>query len=80
MPLIPGINDSSVNIRKTAHFLKKNGCHTIHLLPYHNLGEAKLNRIATHLRPINLNAPDSDHIQEIREWFHEEGVHAVLYD
>ena len=43
MPLIPGINDTSENIRETARFLEGLGerARRIELMPYHRLGESK---------------------------------------
>lgn len=49
MPLIPYVNDDSVNIRETAEFIKALSPDAeIQLMPYHRLGESKyraLNRI-----------------------------------
>ncbi|MCP3954406.1 MAG: glycyl-radical enzyme activating protein, partial [Desulfobacterales bacterium] len=47
MPVIPDINDGEANIRDTAGFLLENGQASIHLLPYHNMGEAKIPRLHT---------------------------------
>jgi len=80
MPVIPGVNTAPDNIRETARFLKKNQQESIHLLPYHPLGEAKLNRIDTSLRPMNITPLDLKNLQEIQELFEKEEIHAVLYD
>lgn len=80
MPVIPGVNTTPDNIRATARFLKKYQQESIHLLPYHPLGEAKLNRIDTPLRPMNITPLDLKNLQEIQELFEKEEIHAVLYD
>ena len=46
IPVIPDMNDSEENIRKTAEFAKAlQVVDRIELLPYHNLGEEKYNRV-----------------------------------
>lgn len=80
MPVVPGINTAPDNIRATARFLKKNKQKSIHLLPYHTLGDAKLNRIETKLRPLNITPLDPENLLEIQELFQKEEIHAVLYD
>lgn len=67
MPVIPTINDHMGNIMDTAMFLKRNGLKSIHLLAYHNLGEAKLSRIETNLKPMNLPTNTSDYLPSAKE-------------
>lgn len=46
IPIIPNKNDSEENIRKTAEFVKSlKVVDRIEILPYHNLGEEKYNRV-----------------------------------
>lgn len=46
IPIIPNMNDSEENIRKTAEFAKAlKVVDRIEILPYHNLGEEKYNRV-----------------------------------
>ena len=46
IPIIPGKNDSEENVRKTAEFVKSlKVVDRIEILPYHNLGEAKYDRV-----------------------------------
>lgn len=48
IPIIPDRNDSEENIRQTAEFVKSLGvADRIEILPYHNLGEAKYDRVTT---------------------------------
>jgi pyruvate formate lyase activating enzyme len=80
MPIIPGINDNSENIIATIKFLKEHGNDTIHCLPYHNLGEAKLTGIDTELEPLDLTKPSSDLLESIKKQFHDERIDAIIYD
>jgi len=41
MPLIPGYNDSEVNIKKVAEFASDIGAEKVSVLPYHDLGSSK---------------------------------------
>lgn len=46
IPLIPGFNDDLENLFSIQNFLRENSFNgEVHLLPYHNLGVAKYNRI-----------------------------------
>jgi pyruvate formate lyase activating enzyme len=80
MPVVPGINDTPENIRATAFFLLENLHDSIHLLPYHNMGEAKLERINTRQKTMNLKSMKADDLKKIKDLFEKENVHAVLYD
>ncbi len=80
MPVVPTINDTPENIIDIAWLLKKNQKETIHLLPYHNLGEAKLPRIKTDLKPLNLPTDSLEHLAAAKKLFEKEGICAILYD
>ncbi|UCF84478.1 MAG: glycyl-radical enzyme activating protein [Desulfobacteraceae bacterium] len=80
MPVIPTINDTQDNIADIVRLLKKNNLKTIHLLPYHKLGEAKLTRIKTDLEPLNLVTDDSDYLFSAKKLFENQGIYAILYD
>lgn len=59
MPVVPSINDDQTNLTKTVDFLSGLGHKRIELLEYHNLGEAKLERLGYPIPPLGL-APDPD--------------------
>ena len=80
MPLVSGMTDTVDNIRATARFLQKHRRTSIHCLPYHNMGEAKLPRIQTDLKPLGLARLTPARRQQVAETFAEEGIHAVIYD
>ena len=80
MPLVPGMNDDAANLRATARFLRENRHARIHGLPYHNLGEAKLARMATDLKPLNAGRMTHDRRDRVIDIFAREGIHAVVYD
>ena len=80
MPVIPTINDTPDNIAATALFLKENSLQSIHLLPYHSLGEAKLARIKTDLEPLDLSTDNADYLLSAKSQFEEHGICVILYD
>jgi len=80
MPVIPGINDDHENIMATATFIKRQGHHRIHCLPYHNWGEVKIARIGSHLRSLHLKPLGPDDLVPVSRFFSKEGIDAVIYD
>ena len=79
MPLVPGMNDDEANLRATARFLREHRHDRIHCLPYHNLGEAKLARLQTDLKPLNTCRMTSERLDWVKDIFTQEGIHAVVY-
>ncbi len=79
MPVIPGINDDEKNILATAMLLHECALDTIHCLPYHRLGEAKLGRIGMSRPNPELNIPHRPDLKPVIERFVREGIHAVAY-
>lgn len=80
MPVVPGINDGEENIRAVAAFLHECAVETIHCLPYHRLGEAKLGRIGRREPRLELDIPDRPDLGPVVERFVREGIHAVACD
>ena len=80
MPVIPGVNDSAGNIEATAAFLRQTNQNSIHLLPYHNLGQAKLTRLASHTEPFHIRDIPAQYLTHARETFEKEDIHAIVYD
>jgi pyruvate formate lyase activating enzyme len=80
IPVVPGFNDDEKNIRATACFLKGTGHSSIHCLPYHNLGEAKIPRLNTTQKLLGLPALTGDAMARIKQLFRKEGINAVIYE
>ncbi len=76
MPLIPGMNDSPVNIRKTATFLKGLGekAQRIELMPYHRLGESKYRALDRPYTLDGLPPADAARVEEVKRAFEEQGI------
>jgi pyruvate formate lyase activating enzyme len=80
MPVVPGFNDDEKNIRATARCLTGAGRSSIHCLPYHNLGEAKIPRLHTSRKPLHLPVVDGDAMERVKKLFKKEGIDAIIYE
>tara|TARA_R110002110_G_scaffold31396_1_gene110721 strand:- start:30318 stop:31280 length:963 start_codon:yes stop_codon:yes gene_type:complete len=80
MPVVPGLNDDAENIRATARFLGSQGHWALHCLAYHNLGEAKIPRIAPILAPLGMPSLDLSALHDMARRFKEEGIDVIICD
>jgi pyruvate formate lyase activating enzyme len=67
MPLIQGVNDGQDMIEQTAMLYKELGLKKLTLLPYHDLGLAKMRNIGG--TPEAFEAPSDERVEEIRAYF-----------
>jgi pyruvate formate lyase activating enzyme len=71
VPLLPGYNDSEENLKQTAAFITDHfgkGM-TVHLLPYHRLGETKYERMGEPEKVIPIQQPNDDYMEKIKTLF-----------
>ena len=66
IPIIPGINDDYHNLFQTGKFVASLGIKEVDLLPYHNIGIAKYQRMGKKYLLDNLSTPDDRNIQNIQ--------------
>jgi pyruvate formate lyase activating enzyme len=78
MPLIPTLTAIPENLKEVIHFLKENGVKEIYLLPYHPLGESKLEAIDSPLRPLGLSCLSEEKLAKMIALFEREGVEARI--
>lgn len=78
-PFIPGMNDRPEDLAALAAFLRQSGHQTLHVLPYHNLGESKLEKIATRQRVLGLKRPTRAAISQLTDFFYKEEIDVVVY-
>lgn len=80
VPVIPGINDSDTNLRATASFCASLGpsVHKVQLLPYHNLGISKYNRIGKKYQLSSINPPEKERMIDIKNHFENIGAEVVI--
>jgi pyruvate formate lyase activating enzyme len=80
MPLIPGINDDTQNIRETAAFLHGLGKRAlrIELMPYHRLGKGKYESLDRPYLLAELPAPELDQVERARKTFEDSGISCTI--
>ena len=69
MPLIPGYTDTELNLDKVIFLLKKLKQNKIHLLKYHNMGEAKIDIIQGDQKKLNLDSYSDESFEKIKVRF-----------
>jgi len=78
MPLIPTLNDSQDNLKATCAFLRENGQDTLNLLPYHELGVNKYQRLGREyllqLKPHSKEAVDS-----MKRFVEDQGIRCLIH-
>ncbi len=80
VPLIPNINDKEKDIKAICNFLLKYGHKSVHLLPYHSMGNSKAIRIDYKAKIFKSNIYTTDKIKTIKSYFIEHGINTVTYD
>lgn len=76
MPLLAGVNDGDELIQETCEFLLENRLEQVTLLPYHRLGVSKSQHVG---KPQEAyQAPSKERLEEIRQYFETNGIHAEI--
>lgn len=79
LPLVPAITDTDENLEAVVAFLKALKREEIHLLAYHNMGEAKIDIIRGPQKKLGLANYPRDRLRAIATWFEQRGI-AILND
>ena len=74
MPIVPTKNDRREELIKVARLLLELAEPEIWLLPYHRLGETKLKKLESELKPLGLNAPGEKEIRAYAQVFLDAGL------
>ncbi len=80
IPLIPGVNDSIVDIELFCNYLLENGHKTAHLLPYHSMGNSKAVRIDYNAEIFKVEPHSKEEIEKIKSQFSNFGITPITYD
>lgn len=80
VPVIPGMNDSEENIYQTAIFVKNElgGKYKTFLLPYHRMGESKLESLEAVDGFLNIKPPSDEHMQQLKGIFDALGLECQI--
>ena len=74
MPLVAGLNDDWQNIEQTAQLLGELGCDGLTLLPYHELGAGKREKLGMKPEATGLKALSETEFLGVRRLFEARGV------
>jgi pyruvate formate lyase activating enzyme len=80
IPVIPGVNDDAENIAATARFIRAQGLSSVHCLPYHRLGTAKVPKLVNPPAISEFAALSPESMAAVAGLFEKEGIHAVVYE
>jgi len=80
-PVIPKLNASAENIEATAAFCAelRDGIDTVQLLPYHDLGKMKYDRLGREYRLKNVMPPSDGFMEEALKVFLDKGLEAGIH-
>ena len=79
VPVIPGVNDEAADLRRTAALAASlPGVQRVSLLPYHELGEDKRERVGVPGAAFAADPPQQDRMRDIATIFEEAGLLTVI--
>lgn len=78
LPVIPGFNDSEINLRKTAEFMVLNNLEYIDLLPFHSTGSYKYEQLDREYECLATREPSSDEMVEHMNLFKGYGLNGTI--
>lgn len=77
LPLVQGYTDDEENLQAVVSFLKSLKVRKLHLLTYHNMGEAKIDLIDGAQKRLGLSVYPKSCFDSISSWFVGEGIEVV---
>jgi glycyl-radical enzyme activating protein len=78
VPLIPGYNDSKENLQELAKFATRLGVHKIDLIPYHELGVSKYERLGMNYIMAGTKALHKDEVDPIKRGLESYGLEVTI--
>lgn len=78
LPLIPTFTSTKENLEQIIDLLKSISIKKIHLLPYHNMGESKADKIDNKTKKLNLKYLSQTEINKIINIFESENIKVFL--
>lgn len=78
MPLVEGVNSDDEHIGRVIDFLKTLKIEKVNLLPYHNTGKSKYERMGMTYEGDSYSAPDMDRMEAIRLRFEKNNFNARI--
>ena len=77
VPLIPSLTTTDENVRDIIRFLKESRIVEVTLLPYHGMGESKLEKVDSRLKLLDLSEMSAEDLVNISTLFQNAGIDVV---
>jgi len=77
MPIVPGLNDAEDELKNVARLLLELKETEIWIIPYHRMGESKLKKMNTELKPLDITPPGEKEIKKWADIFSSSGLQVV---
>lgn len=77
-PMIPGVNDDEVSVRKVAEITVSNNISRLNILPFHQYGSEKWAAIGRSYDMLEIEPPSDEDVQHALEIFLEYGIDASV--
>lgn len=78
VPLTPDLTATDKNLNDIASFLGRHSISEVTLLPYHRMGEGKLDKIESPLRPLHLAELTDRDLKRVSILFRNAGIQAIV--
>jgi pyruvate formate lyase activating enzyme len=79
IPLIPEYTATDKNLAEILALLRENKVSKVHLLPYHSMGEAKAEKVGSHLPKLNVKPLVKEEINAMEHFFERANIQTILY-
>lgn len=77
-PIIPGYTDTEENIHAIGEFCKDNQFKRINILPYHNLGSSKHERLGSEYPLSDVKEPSDEHMRHVADILEAYGLECII--
>ncbi len=77
VPLVPGMTSTERNLGDIIGLLKTHRVSEVSLVPYHRMGESKLDKIDSPLKPLNIAGADERDVEAAAALFRGSGIHVL---
>lgn len=78
IPVIPGINDDDLNIKRTCEYISSLSLRDVYLLPYHNIARDKYRRLDMEYKISHVHQPEDEEMEEIEQKFRDYGFNVKI--
>ncbi len=77
IPLVEGITDTDENLTQIAGFLRDHGVESVHVLKYHNMGEAKIDIVRSRQKKLQKACYDDARFADRKKFLERTGLRVI---